>query len=683
MFQLNSQWIFRILFVFAFFVSSELLATELPEFKFGKISINEIVNAKFEQDSGAHAFFLFDTGTSIIDYDNTSAFKIVFTRHLAIKILTNSGYKHASFEIPLYKTSNNPMEEKITKIKALTYNADGGKLSQTSLDKKDIFTVNENENLSKVKFTMPNVKEGSVVEIEYTLTSDFLWNLPTWLFQHEIPVRWSILDIRIPEYFNYSKEMKGYVSLFHSENKTLNGVINFFNVDKIHGNQGTTNQMSISKVNYNIYQSILGAKDIPAFYTEPYTDAPANYLSSISFELETTSFPNQKIKNYTTTWEQIGSTLNNDDKFGKQLPATNISKEKTAELQLDSLSETDKLKTIFNYVKTITKWDGKNSKYCDNVRQVLKNGVGNSGDINILLINLIDAAGFEVYPVLLKTRSAGKLPITHPSLSSLNYVIAAVKSEGKTYLLDATEDELPFNLIPDRCLNGKAILLKPNDQIEWIELNDNGFAKNTTFANFKIDSEGQIDAKLNVKSDGHYAVQKREKLYLEKDQIVKNFEEKHSGFKVNIFDIKNLDKPDEILEELIEGTISDKVTTAGNMVYFNPCIFEKTDENPFKIDDRKYPVDFGYPIDSKTIFTYEIPSGWIIESLPTALSIKLPNNAGKYIYNIQQVGGKIILSQSFAITNPFFLPAGYATLKEFFKQMVDKQQEQIVFKKTA
>ncbi len=37
------------------------------------------------------------------------------------------------------------------------------------------------------KFTFPNVKEGSIIEFEYTKMSDFLQNLEPWEFQGAYP----------------------------------------------------------------------------------------------------------------------------------------------------------------------------------------------------------------------------------------------------------------------------------------------------------------------------------------------------------------------------------------------------------------------------------------------------------------------------------------------------------------
>lgn len=654
---------------------------ELPAFKFGKIGTDVLELKKCDLDTGAHAFYLFDVGFSEIKYDNTEGFKIEHNRHCAIKILTKSGYEYAEFKIPIYESTSGTMKEKVTKIKAVTYNLNGTKIEESELNKKDIFNEKENENWINFRFTLPNVKEGSVIEVEYTVLSDFLWNLPSWRFQYSIPAKWSILETRIPEYFNYFKDMKGYVSLYDFQQEKREGTIRFFNVDKSYTNSNASREYSSEQVKYEIQKEIMAARDVPAFKQEPYIDATENYISSVSFELQSTNFPSSGFKRYTSTWEEIAKTLNGDENFGKQLSAINLSKEKIDELKINDLSEVDKMKAVFDYVQKSTKWNGNNAKYTESVRQMYKTGVGNSADINILLINLLDAAGLNVSPVLLKTRDTGKLPVSHPSLSSLNYVIASVKSGEKIYLLDATEDEIAFNLLPERCLNEKGLMVKDDNSYEWIDLIGKGLSKYNTYGNLLVTEKGEINAELSIKRDGYFAYNRRQDINVEKEQVMKAFEKENIGFSVSDYKAVNADIPEEILDEQFKGTITENVNLSGDIMYFTPCLYEKYEENPFKIEERNYPVDFAYPRDYKVVYTYTIPSGWKVEEMPKSIVFKLENNGSRFIYNLQQVGDKIVYSNSFSISQSLFLPAEYKALKEFFKQIVDKQQEQIVLKK--
>ena len=53
--------------------------------------------------------------------------------------------------------------------------------------------------------------------------------------------------------------------------------------------------------------------------------------------------------------------------------------------------------------------------------------------------------------------------------------------------------------------------------------------------------------------------------------------------------------------------ISDRVDNIGDIMSFSPMLFEKLNENPFKLEDRKFPVDFNYPVTKKMVFRYPFP----------------------------------------------------------------------------
>ena len=62
------------------------------------------------------------------------------------------------------------------------------------------------------------MKEGSIIDLKYVFTSDFLYSLPTWYFQRQIPTDYSFFEAIIPEYYYYNLDMKGYASGRLTEN---------------------------------------------------------------------------------------------------------------------------------------------------------------------------------------------------------------------------------------------------------------------------------------------------------------------------------------------------------------------------------------------------------------------------------------------------------------------------------
>lgn len=73
--------------------------------------------------------------------------------------------------IPLYK--DNDGETSLQGLKCATYNLEAGKVEETKLEKSQVFEEQVDKYRKRVRFTAPAVKQGSIVEYEYTIQSDF------------------------------------------------------------------------------------------------------------------------------------------------------------------------------------------------------------------------------------------------------------------------------------------------------------------------------------------------------------------------------------------------------------------------------------------------------------------------------------------------------------------------------
>ena len=104
-------------------------------------------------------------------------------------------------------------------------------------------------------------------------------------------------------------------------------------------------------------------------------------------------------------------------------------------------------------------------------------------------------------------------------------------------------------------------------------------------------------------------------------------------------------------------------------------------ENPFKMNERKYPVDFAYPIRKTYSCTIKLPQGYTLDEKLKPLIVTLPDNAGKFLYEVSELGGNLQIKSNIIISKVLFLPDEYQYLKEFYNQIITKHSEQIVLKK--
>ena len=154
--------------------------------KFGKISVDDFKQQVYSIDSNANAVVIGDIGHTEMVGNNKGGFSLEFERHKRVRILNKNGYDIADVVINLY--TNGTAEEELQSLKAVTYNLENGKVVETKLDTKaGVFKDKINKNLVSKKFTFPNIKEGCIIEFEYTIHSDFIFNFQPWHFQGEYP----------------------------------------------------------------------------------------------------------------------------------------------------------------------------------------------------------------------------------------------------------------------------------------------------------------------------------------------------------------------------------------------------------------------------------------------------------------------------------------------------------------
>ncbi len=75
--------------------------------------------------------------------------------------------------------------------------------------------------------------------------------------------------------------------------------------------------------------------------------------------------------------------------------------------------------------------------------------MGNNAQINGLLLSVLSSSGIKSYPVLLRRRSQGRLPLALPSLDKIStFIVAAETNDGKTYYNLKFESKRIIKYIP-------------------------------------------------------------------------------------------------------------------------------------------------------------------------------------------------------------------------------------------
>ncbi len=677
---MKSFYLFSLLNIFvltAFSTESDL--------KFGKISESDFEVTSFEGDTSYSAIILCDIGKTFFTYDATKGFRVNYTRHKRIKILKNEGYNYATVSLSLY--NNNSGKEAVTNLKGYTYYLENNKIEKVKLKSDSKFSEEKNDNIDIVKFSMPEVKEGCIIEYEYNIVSDFYWSLKEWYFQSDVPTLYSECSTSIPEFYIYKKFMQGYQIYNRNESGTEPGSITLQSKSRTGGGGFAPSQTSFQTENikYINNTNMWIMENVPAFKPEPYMPTEHDYISKIIFEIDHTDFirVGGEYKSHTQSWEAITNKMIMDDNFGAQLNRRGVVKDEVEQITSDLTTTEEKMIATYNYVKNNMKWNNKNGYYTTTtLRQAFNDRSGSVADINMLLTLMLNEADIEAHPVLLSTRANGRLNFEYPTLSQMNYVISCATIDGQRFLLDATDENRPYNLLPKRCLNGKGKIISKDMLSEWVELKNEPAFKKGVAAVLSLNESNSLVASVRTSNSNLAGFDERERIISEgEEKYIENYENSFPSWEFEEIKIDNIKDLSSDLKKSFNVSIDDCVEEAGDMLFFAPIFIERWDENPFKNDTREYPIDFVQPIQEIFSITFQVPENYTIDELPESMKLTLPNNDALFHYFINQTGNSVQLVCRLYINKTLYVSTEYKLLQEFFTNVVAKQSEKIILKK--
>ncbi len=625
-----------------------------------RVTLGDIETNTFEKDSTANALIIYKYGNSFVDsYDYNLRTEV----KQKIKILNKEGFNKATISIHLYN-SNSERREKVEKIVATTYNLVDGNVIKTKLLEKDIFREKYDENHTLVKFTLPNIKEGSIITYSYKLISPFMFNYKGWDFQSDIPTLYSEYRTSIPGNWHYNIKLVGGKRLITNTSELKKNCL-----EGSGGGRADCNN------------SIYAMKDIPAFIEEDYMTSKSNYLARIEYELQTFKSFSGIEKNYAKTWKTVDREFKTDKAIGKQLTKSlNIEDLLTPNI----INEGDLLKkanSIYRYVQENYTWNGDYKIFKDvSVKNLIKNKSGNVSSINILLHNLLKASNIDAKPVLISTRNNGFATKIFPVISDFNYLIVQVIINDTIYYLDATDNFLTFGEIPFRCLNGYGRLMDFKNGSEWVDLKPSNPSNVFYRAELNLDENETISGNITSKRTGYHALNYKKSYYKNNDAYIQELENKFPYIDISDFEVTSDGVTSTDFKESYH--IDYNYEDAGDNIYLNPFFVKFFSENPFKLQERTYPIDFGYKDTYFYLFNLHFDSNkYTIAEYPEGKNIALPNNSGKVISSTKIIGNSIAVMVKIIFNKVIYEAEYYPFLKEFMSKIVDIQTNSLILLK--
>lgn len=552
-----------------------------------------------------------------------------------------------NLEISLYD-NNHGSKETLRNIKALVYNLNGNEVEETKVDKSSKFRSKENKYTTVNKFAFPNIKDGSVIEYKYEVSSPFAYEVPLIYIELDAPSVYTEYVLDSPINISYNVDFTGSLAPKYKLVKD----------EMIYGSQHKTYRFG--------YENLKGFKE------EKYVKNNDNYRTKIRAELHSTYFGNN-LKTYTSTWEDIRKKLWNDEDFGSQYKKDRLVKDILPQDIAGEKDDVVKANKIFDYVKNNYTWNGNNGIYTENgIKDLIKNKTGNVADLNLMLVAMFRSASINAYPILISTVRNGHVNLTFPNAGNFNYVIVSAEINKKLHLFDATSKQSKIDLLPYRVWNDNGILLK-DDKADLISLNNVNMSHSSLHATAKINADGTVSGTYEDLDSGLLAMNAKESFDENPDKYRKQYKENYT---MEFSDINSQVLSNGDFESKMNFSSNSLIDNLGKKKIFNPLLFLHQSSTEFnETEERKYMINFVSPITRTKKVEIEIPEGYTVADMPKSKKITTEDKEISYSYIVENKDNKVTVTSVVKVASADYPKEYYPAFKQIWKVISDSESQ--------
>ena len=615
---------------------------------YGKISMADMKMTTCDFDPDAGALCLFDVGEVYYNLSERSVdIKADFRKR--VKILNEKGIEEANIKIRYY--SKDRFEE-ISNMSGIVYNLDAaGNIVTTKLEKELIYDKKIDSRYSEISFAFPNVKAGSVVEYKYkSFKKNNIADIDDWYFQSHIPVRYSAYNLLIPEYFDFTFKSIHRQPMDYIKSKSYN--------------DGDWYIM----------------RNIPALKNEPYMSGFKDYLQRVDFQLAAINPPNGIPISHRTTWDKLTEELLESETYGKQLYKNVPGSSSILKAILAGITDPEKkINLIYKFVQSNMSWNGNYARSSfDGIKDAWDKKSGNTGDINLLLVNLLKDNNIDAYPLLVSTRDNGLINQFFPFLEQFDATYVFAEIGDKYFVLNAADKYNPYNIYPyDVQLTYAFIVNKKRGGI--ITISDPSKKLKHNIALFiGVDENGEVSGNASV-SSYEYAKNIRTKTY--REGRIKEIFSDNEGIKLAIDSIVVNNDRNDSLPLLQKVYFKGSVQTSGEYGFLPYNLFSGLAKNPFTAENRVANIDFGYNQSYTISGAYSIADNYQFDELPKNVKMILPDSSIILTRVLQKSENLVNFRVTIQFLRAQYDVEEYPDVKEAYKKLYALLNEHIVIRK--
>ena len=634
-----------------------------PNLKWGKPTDQELQMAEYALDKEADAVVLYHKTDVSYQFTNND-FRVIYRVNTRLKVLKPEGKRVADGQIAyLENETNRTRREIVTGLKATAYNMEDGKLVKTKMERSMTSEERLDKNQMVMKFSVPQVKVGTVIEIEYRIDSDYYGNIRDWYAQRDIPVLYTCYELSIPEWFTFNIEETG---MNHMEKKENSEPMTLL------FSGGTENILTNIK-------TFVG-RNLPALKDDDFVWHAADYGDKVTAELAGIFIPGSVYKSYTSTWDDIDNQLLSDEDFGGRLKRNSPLKDEIIAAGIPDISDKkERIAAVWKLLKSKVRWNGDYAFWGKSASKILKEGTGTNADINFLLINMLQDAGIESTPVVMRTRDSGILPLSHSSLKYLNtFVVGIPMTDSGMAYLDGSAEDGYLNVLPAKLLVTRARVVQKTGADLWVNLQANARGRETAIVQAQLSTDGQLKGQKSTMLVEEAAAAKRRVWRLAKDstELIQKMQER-DGIEIQSYRLEGRHDFSPTVKE--EMTFTKQCDVAGDMIYLNPLVFIPQHESPFTTAERILPIEFPYNQSETQNVIITLPEGYVVEEAPKPIIIKFDGATARIICNVN--GNQLSVQYQMNISQTFYASTQYQDLKAFFDSVVESNKHILTIKK--
>lgn len=633
-------------------------------YKPGVVSVEELKMDSYPLDTTAAALILCKSREVKVGFDSRLNLRRTDVVSIRYKVLKEEGKDCA--DKTLYYLSDNQYNESYSNIRVTTYNLEGGKTVQSKLSSKLIFRDNYSDRYKQVSFSAPDVRVGSVIEVQYSFSSDRYWDIGTLFMQELYPVNHGVITMEFSDYFMFNRLTRGYLSFSDVQTDRKTEVL-------------ASSGNNVIKSTLNIETHI--AEDVPAFKREPYCFYPDQSRFAIEYELRSVQIPGVLYKDFSTKWEDV------DRQFVEagMIKELNVKIPFSSDIK-DAVSGIEDEKMVIETVRALVlekvKWNGNTALFPD-TNKALKNGTGNSADLCGVMASALKEIGYQARPVLIKTRDKGLLAAFHVTTDAFNVMILKIQTPSNaTYYTDVADPTCYLNVLPAEYLVDRArILPEFGETGSWTDLSRLTPNTYTQQVIETLSADGTLNGELRVSGSNEYGMElKRNHKNCKDNEEYISYMENKLGVEISELSFSGDDKWSP--KAGISLVFSTTANVSGDYIYVNPFVDKFHYDTDFQNPVRRSMIDFNYPSTIKYSYTINYPDDYVIDQMPqNSVFVSDVLGAKTFVKYIKHGENSIMMSFSSTAGKTRVMETDYDVLRKYWTDVCNLYNATIVLKK--